>query len=326
MHGSNRLGGNSLSDLLVFGRRAGIGAAEFAAGRTGPVTVDEGEVETAIDGAVAPFERDGGENPYEIHHELQTTMQELVGIIRTGPELEEAMGRIEALEERAEQGLDRRRAPLQPGLEPHHRPAGHADRLAAARPRERSTARRAAAGTPATTIRRPIPRWGRSTSSSGSPRPDTARAGRRRHAVGPIDHGPARTDPGDARRAPCTARGGRLMALADEITDTTDEEIADEDAGEETAGEAAAAPDGEVVMRLWRGDASGGEFTEYTLPAQEGEVVLDVIHRVQATQAPDLACRWNCKAGKCGSCSAEINGRPGVDVHDPDGRSSTRRP
>jgi succinate dehydrogenase / fumarate reductase iron-sulfur subunit len=103
------------------------------------------------------------------------------------------------------------------------------------------------------------------------------------------------------------------MALADEITDTTEEELPEEEhVGEEPAGEAAAAPGGEVVMRLWRGDADGGEFTEYTLPAQEGEVVLDVIHRVQATQAPDLACRWNCKAGKCGSCSAEINGRPAL--------------
>jgi succinate dehydrogenase / fumarate reductase, iron-sulfur subunit len=72
------------------------------------------------------------------------------------------------------------------------------------------------------------------------------------------------------------------------------------------------ADDDEVTMVLWRGDASGGAFAEYTLPAVEGEVVLDVIHRVQATQAPDLACRWNCKAGKCGSCSAEINGRPAL--------------
>ncbi|HUY67450.1 MAG TPA: succinate dehydrogenase/fumarate reductase iron-sulfur subunit [Acidimicrobiales bacterium] len=68
----------------------------------------------------------------------------------------------------------------------------------------------------------------------------------------------------------------------------------------------------QVTMRVWRGDETGGEFAEYTMPAQEGEVVLDVIHRVQATQAPDLACRWNCKAGKCGSCSAEINGRPSL--------------
>jgi succinate dehydrogenase / fumarate reductase iron-sulfur subunit len=66
----------------------------------------------------------------------------------------------------------------------------------------------------------------------------------------------------------------------------------------------------EVTMRVWRGDADGGEFTDYALPEVEGEVVLDVIHRIQAGPAPDLACRWNCKAGKCGSCSAEINGIP----------------
>jgi succinate dehydrogenase / fumarate reductase iron-sulfur subunit len=66
----------------------------------------------------------------------------------------------------------------------------------------------------------------------------------------------------------------------------------------------------EVTLRIWRGDSGGGDFVEYSLPAQEGEVVLDVVHRVQAGPAPDLACRWNCKAGKCGSCSAEINGVP----------------
>src|ERR1035437_757944 len=68
----------------------------------------------------------------------------------------------------------------------------------------------------------------------------------------------------------------------------------------------------DVTMRIWRGDASGGDFENYTVSQNEGEVVLDVIHRVQATEAPDLACRWNCKAGKCGSCSAEINGRPSL--------------
>jgi succinate dehydrogenase / fumarate reductase, iron-sulfur subunit len=64
------------------------------------------------------------------------------------------------------------------------------------------------------------------------------------------------------------------------------------------------------TMRVFRGDASGGDFKEYTVEGGEGMVVLDVIHRIQATHAPDLACRWNCKAGKCGSCSAEINGKP----------------
>src|SRR5664279_1388239 len=63
-------------------------------------------------------------------------------------------------------------------------------------------------------------------------------------------------------------------------------------------------------FRVWRGDDEGGELVDFTVEVNEGEVVLDIIHRLQATQAGDLAVRWNCKAGKCGSCSAEINGRP----------------
>jgi succinate dehydrogenase / fumarate reductase, iron-sulfur subunit len=66
----------------------------------------------------------------------------------------------------------------------------------------------------------------------------------------------------------------------------------------------------QASMRVWRGDATGGALQDYTVEVNEGEVVLDIIHRIQATQAGDLAVRWNCKAGKCGSCSAEINGRP----------------
>jgi succinate dehydrogenase / fumarate reductase iron-sulfur subunit len=66
----------------------------------------------------------------------------------------------------------------------------------------------------------------------------------------------------------------------------------------------------QVTFRIWRGDANGGEFKDYTAEVGEGVVVLDCVHQIQATQAPDLACRWNCKAGKCGSCSAEINGKP----------------
>ena len=65
-----------------------------------------------------------------------------------------------------------------------------------------------------------------------------------------------------------------------------------------------------VAFKIWRGDAKGGEFHEYTSVCSEGMVVLDAVHDIQATQANDLACRWNCKAGKCGSCSAEINGLP----------------
>ncbi len=80
----------------------------------------------------------------------------------------------------------------------------------------------------------------------------------------------------------------------------------------------------EAAFRIWRGDVDGGDLQDYTVEVNEGEVVLDILHRLQATQTPDLAVRWNCKAGKCGSCSAEVNGRPRLtcmtrmSVFDPD--------
>ncbi|TDC72583.1 succinate dehydrogenase/fumarate reductase iron-sulfur subunit [Micromonospora sp. KC606] len=75
-------------------------------------------------------------------------------------------------------------------------------------------------------------------------------------------------------------------------------------------GSPAGKPGAKRRFRIWRGDENGGDLRDYTVEVNEGEVVLDVIHRLQATDAPDLACRWNCKAGKCGSCSMEINGKP----------------
>ncbi len=66
----------------------------------------------------------------------------------------------------------------------------------------------------------------------------------------------------------------------------------------------------EARFQIWRGDAKGGDFQEYATEISEGMVVLDAIHQIQAESAPDLAVRWNCKAGKCGSCSAEVNGNP----------------
>jgi succinate dehydrogenase / fumarate reductase, iron-sulfur subunit len=66
----------------------------------------------------------------------------------------------------------------------------------------------------------------------------------------------------------------------------------------------------QAMFRIWRGDSAGGAFQDFVTPVDEGMVVLDAVHRIQAQQATDLAVRWNCKAGKCGSCSAEINGMP----------------
>ena len=103
MHGSNRLGGNSLSDLLVFGRRAGVGAAEYIAGLSDRPAVSEASVEAAEQTVVAPFNPGDGatENPYGVHQDLQQTMNDLVGIIRREGELQEAIEKLEVLKQRA---------------------------------------------------------------------------------------------------------------------------------------------------------------------------------------------------------------------------------
>ena len=274
MHGANRLGGNSLSDLLVFGRRAGIGASDYAEGRTGSPTVDAAEIQSVIDEAVAPFTREGGGNPYDVQHELQQTMQALVGIIRTGPELEEALGKLEEFKERTSKLTVKGGKAYNPGWN-----------LATDLPSMVTTSIAVAQGA----LNR--------KESRGGPHPrGLSRSGRR------VGQGELRATPDgrtrlsgahihrsraaarNAGRVAGPARGGTLMPENDAT--------------------------GDFTMRLWRGDSSGGEFTDYVVPAVEGEVVLDVIHRIQAGPAPDLACRWNCKAGKCGSCSAEINGLP----------------
>ncbi|MBA3553315.1 MAG: fumarate reductase/succinate dehydrogenase flavoprotein subunit [Gemmatimonadales bacterium] len=105
LHGANRLGGNSLSDLLVFGKRAGEFAAAFAREHAA-ATVDGGQVDEAVRGALAPFERSAGTDgrgPYQIQQDLQTMMQELVGIVRTEPEMVRALEGIARLEEQARQ-------------------------------------------------------------------------------------------------------------------------------------------------------------------------------------------------------------------------------
>jgi len=102
MHGSNRLGGNSLSDLLVFGRRAGAGAAEYLNGITTRPVASDAELEAARSEILAPLERDGGENPYTVHHEIQQTMSDLVGIIRKEAEIEKALSELAKLRDRAE--------------------------------------------------------------------------------------------------------------------------------------------------------------------------------------------------------------------------------
>jgi succinate dehydrogenase flavoprotein subunit len=101
MHGSNRLGGNSLSDLLVFGRRAGMGAAEYIGTLTKLPVADEGQITAARAEALAPLDRTEGENPYTVHAEVQDTMSSLVGIIRTEAEIKQALAELDKLGVRA---------------------------------------------------------------------------------------------------------------------------------------------------------------------------------------------------------------------------------
>jgi succinate dehydrogenase / fumarate reductase flavoprotein subunit len=100
MHGSNRLGGNSLSDLLVFGRRAGMGAVEYVK-NNGANPVSDASIKTAAARIEAPFSREGGENSYSLHAELQEVTHNLVGIIRTGAEIEEAIKKIADIRKRS---------------------------------------------------------------------------------------------------------------------------------------------------------------------------------------------------------------------------------
>jgi succinate dehydrogenase / fumarate reductase flavoprotein subunit len=100
MHGANRLGGNSLSDLIVFGRRAGLGAADYIAAGNAATAFNTDEVDVVIKEALAPFDRSDGENPYTVFHDLQEMMQADVGIIRTASELEEATQRLDEFAER----------------------------------------------------------------------------------------------------------------------------------------------------------------------------------------------------------------------------------
>ena len=103
LHGANRLGGNSLSDLVVFGRRAGRYAAEFAKNNGAAATVDEAQLQATAKAALEPFERGASaENPYQIQYDLQEAMQDLVGIVRTESEMQQALSKIAALRARAD--------------------------------------------------------------------------------------------------------------------------------------------------------------------------------------------------------------------------------
>ncbi len=272
MHGANRLGGNSLSDLLVFGARTGAGAAALAASQDGMPHVDPVQVEDARRELTAPFERTEGEDPYAIQRDLQThdaaPGRDLPHRRGSRRRAGRARGPSIALGDDPRVG----RAGLQPGLEPRLRAAQPADRVGVRHPQ-----RPAADGKPGSPQPARLSRDGRSPLGRGQLR-DRPRF--RRGDAGP--DGPVAVAPRGAARIV-----GRT--LSPEATMV------------------------EAHFRVFRGSpGTEGHFDEFDVPAEEGMVVLDALHWIQGHEAPDLAVRWNCKAAKCGSCSAEVDGRPSL--------------
>ena len=129
LHGANRLGGNSLSDLLVFGRRAGRYAADFAKDN-GSVSIDEAQLQAAAAAALTPFDHGAaGENPYQVQYDLQESMQDLVGIVRTESEMERALEIIEQLRGARGPGGYPGPSPVQQRVAHGHGSAKSADRI-----------------------------------------------------------------------------------------------------------------------------------------------------------------------------------------------------
>ena len=283
MHGSNRLGGNSLSDLLVFGRRAGTGAAAYldSLGGARPAVTDAALAAAQAE-ALAPLERPSGENPYTVHAEVQETMSSLVGIIRREDEIKTALAELEKLRERASQ------VSAEGG--PAYNPGWH---LAL----DLRNIILIAECVALTALERQESRGGHTRDDFPVMSPEWRKVNLICALDG--DRDGAQTAAGDPHaRGPAGALRPRRTA---EVPDTR---------GAASGGRGDALMSEKVTLRIRRGGAGHGEFTGCQVEAREGEVALDILHRLQATQAGDLAVRWNCKAGKCGSCSMQINGQP----------------
>ena len=240
LHGANRLGGNSLSDLVVFGRRAGLAAAEYVKGLKATPALDAAQVDAAVRTLLSPFDSKGRENPYAIHADLQECMQTLVGIIRTEGELRKALEEIAVLKQRlARVKVEGGRA-FNPGwhlaLDLHSMlSVSEAVTLGALERKE---------------------------SRGGHTRDDYPFADDRFGTVNVVIRRTAGSLGVAIEPIPPLPPELKALLWREEVMAATT-----------------------VTMKVWRGDAKGGAFREYQVPSQEGMVVLDVIHTLQATQA-----------------------------------------
>jgi succinate dehydrogenase / fumarate reductase flavoprotein subunit len=311
LHGANRLGGNSLGDILVFGRRAGEAAAEYAKVHPQLAEVSESEVEVERQLLLRPLSGGSGEDPFSLHRELQDVMQSGAAIARTEASLQEALEQILELKERAA----RVRVPGTTAYNPAF--SGARDDIFMLTVSE-------------AIVRSALQR----RESRGSQwRLDYLERDPDLGQVNLISR-KGLSDKMEIVRAPIPPMPKELLKLTEGQTRVAATAVADAaDAKLRAKHKGAALPkvevseadehptnlrityedgltDKTVPMRVWRGHGNGGAFEEFSVPQTEGMVVLDAIHWIQANGTGDLACRWNCKAGKCGSCSAEVNGKP----------------
>ncbi len=312
LHGANRLGGNSLGDILVFGRRAGEAAAEYAKLHEALPRISPAEVEEEQQLLMRPLSGGKGEDPFKLHRELQDVMQSGAAIARTEESLTEALEQILELKERARRVRVPGTAAYNPGF------SGARDdifMLTVSEAIVRSALeRRESRGS----------QW-RLDYPERDPELGQVNLITRKSAEGVMEIGRAPIPPMPEELRRLTQGETRVAATA--VADLAEAKLKARRKGPEPKVEVSpederpktlrikyddGMTDREVQMRIWRGNADGGAFEQFTVPQVQGMVVLDAVHWIQANGTGDLAARWNCKAGKCGSCSAEINGRPSL--------------
>ncbi|HVB53542.1 MAG TPA: succinate dehydrogenase/fumarate reductase iron-sulfur subunit [Candidatus Acidoferrales bacterium] len=313
LHGANRLGGNSLGDILVFGRRAGEAAAEYARSRPLMPKVRESEIKAEKELLLRPLSGGQGEDPFQLHRALQNAMQSGAAIARTEDSLRDTLEEILELQERAQ----RIRVPGTPAYNPGF--SGARDDLfmltiSEAIVRSALERRESRGSQWRLDYLERDPELGKVnvvTRLGGDGRMEVVRV-----PLPPMPENLRQLTEGETRVAATAladAAEAKLQAkLKGQPQPKVETSPEDERPTKLRITYEDGATDSQVKLKVWRGNAAGGDFQEFSVPQIEGMVVLDAIHWIQANGTGDLACRWNCKAGKCGSCSAEINGRPSL--------------
>jgi succinate dehydrogenase / fumarate reductase flavoprotein subunit len=309
LHGANRLGGNSLGDILVFGRRAGEAAAAYARSRTSLPRVSQAQVDKEKEVLLQPLSGGKGEDPFQLHRALQNAMQSGAAIARTEESLKDTLEEILDLQQR----VRRIRVPGTPAYNPGF--SGARDdhfMLVISEAIVRSALERRESRGSQWRLDYPDrdPELGQMnliTRLDGSGAMQVVRL-----PLPPMPERLRELTEGETRVAATAIADAAEARLKGQPAPKVEVSADDERPKNLRIQYEDGRTDRRVKFRVWRGHAESGGFQAFTVPQIEGMVVLDAIQWIQANGTADLSCRWNCKAGKCGSCSAEINGSPSL--------------